>query len=276
MPHPVLRLAGLPLAALFLALAACDSGGPTPGPDPGAPPTPVPVAQACAAPPFGGTIFVSAEVLTRADPTAFVGATAAGRGSRQMFDRRVDRFVTVDAYLVTLAFGDGPDVEMQVNPEFGSAQAALAQAARFGPVIGRLPRGLRTDLRTVWVHQGDQPFGGGNNNLLIHTEQADRYEADGILEETLVHEASHTSLDDDVAAAAGWRAMQTADKCFISTYARDNPAREDVAESFLLYLALRHRPASLSAADRAAIQAAMPNRIAYFDWLAVPLSPFPS
>ena len=57
-------------------------------------------------------------------------------------------------------------------------------------------------------------------------------------------------------------------------YARDNPTREDVAESILPYLALRHRPGSLSAEDQAAVEASMPNRIAYFDWLALDLTPF--
>ena len=47
----------------------------------------------------------------------------------------------------------------------------------------------------------------------------------GILEETLVHEAAHTSLDRTHATAAGWLAAQTADGTFISTYARDHPLR---------------------------------------------------
>jgi hypothetical protein len=150
----------------------------------------------------------------------------------------------------------------------------MEEARRFGPVIGRLPRALRTDVETVWVHRGTEPFGGGNANLLIHTGQADFYEDNGWLEEALVHEAAHTSLDAAHASAPHWTAAQRADSCFVSTYGRDNPAREDVAESFLPYLALRYRPASLDAEARAAIEGAMPNRTAYFDWLSLDLSPF--
>ena len=51
----------------------------------------------------------------------------------------------------------------------------------------------------------------------------------------------------------------------VSTYARDNPTREDVAESFLPYYALRYLPERLSEADKAAIRNAIPHRIAYFD-----------
>ena len=48
------------------------------------------------------------------------------------------------------------------------------------------------------------------------------------------------------ANAPGWTAAQAADPDFISTYARDNPTREDVAETFLPYLALRYRPDRIS------------------------------
>ena len=64
--------------------------------------------------------------------------------------------------------------------------------------------------------------------------------------ETLVHEAAHTSLDSAHASAAGWLAAQSADPTFISTYARDFPAREDIAETFVLYLAVRYRSDRIS------------------------------
>jgi hypothetical protein len=261
-------LAALPLTIGFLS--ACDSGGAGPGPGPG----PGPIVEACEGPPFAGTVFITPGLITPADSSAFTGATSAGRGSRRMFDRRVDGWVTVDAYLVDVTFRDGLGTEVQVNPEFGSADAALAEAVRFGPVIGRLPRALRAGVETVWVHRGTQPFGGGNQNLLIHTGQADAYEAGGVLEEAFVHEAAHTSLDAAHADAPGWLAAQRADSCFVSTYARDNPTREDVAESFLPYLALRHRPDSLPTDARAAITEAMPGRIAYFEGLPLDLYPF--
>ena len=132
-------------------------------------------------------------------------------------------------------------------------------------VIGRLPTVLRADVQTVWIHQGTEPFGGGNNNLLIHTGQADLYAADGILEETFVHEASHTSLDATHAAAPGWLAAQTADGEFISTYAHDYPNGEDIAESFLPYLAVRYRSDRISQSLFDTISQTIPNRIDYFD-----------
>jgi hypothetical protein len=217
------------------------------------------------APPFSGTIFIDANIITSDDPSALEGLSYAGRGMRTMFDRRVNSSIMVDAYLFDASFDDGLAAEIQVNPEFGTSAEALQQATTYAAVIGRLPTALRANVQTVWIHKGTQPFGGGNNNLLIHVGQADLYVANGILEETLVHEAAHTSLDARHATAPGWIAAQTADNWFISTYARGNPVREDIAESFLPYLALRYRSDRISQALAEIISKTIPNRIKYFD-----------
>lgn len=248
------RRAVVVLAALAMSLA----GGP-----------------AQADPPFSGTIFIDPNIITSADRSTFQSAVYTGQGLRTMFDRRVDDFVEYDAFLFDATFDDGLTVEIQVNPEFGNSGAAQAEADKYGEVIGRLPTALRVDVQTVWIHQGTEPFGGGNNNLLIHTGQAALYEADGILEETFVHEAAHTSLDAAHAEAAGWLDAQSADGEFISTYARDNPLREDIAESFLPYLAVRYRADRIPQSLADTINATIPNRIAYFAAQEFDLYPIP-
>ena len=216
-------------------------------------------------PPFSGTIFLDPDIITSSDPTTFQNLSFAGQGSRTMYDRRVSAFITINPYLFDATFDDGLTAEIQVNPEFGGSDAALAEAEKYAEVIGRLPTALRKDVETVWIHKGTQPFGGGNNNLLIHIGQADLYTADGILEETFVHEAAHTSLDAAHASAPAWLAAQSADPTFISTYAGDFPNREDIAESFLLYVAVRYRSDRISQSLANTIMQTMPNRIAYFD-----------
>ena len=258
---------------LLLGLAACSGGGPT-NPDPSPTPTPTPFPTPMpVAPPFGGTIFIDPDIITPADPTTFVGLTGKGQGLRSMFDRRADAFIQVQAYLFDASFSDGLMAEAQVNPEFGSVEAARARADKYAPVIGRLPRALRVSVATVWIHAGVNPFGGGNNNLLIHDGQGDLYIAQGILEETFVHEASHTSLDAAHANSAGWLTAQTRDGNFISTYARDNPTREDVAETFLTWLAVRYRSARITPTLANTIQQTVPNRLLYFDSLGLNMLP---
>lgn len=189
-----------------------------------------------------------------------------------MFDRRRGP-AEFDAFLFNAKFDDGLAAEIQVNPEFGSSEARN-QANYYAPVIGRLPTALRSQVKTVWIHQGRFPYGGGNDNLLIHTG----YGYGDILEEALVHEACHTSLDGQISFAPDWIAAQKADGGYISNYARDFPEREDVAESFFCYLALRYRSGQISEANADKILRAIPNRIAYFDAhpLAMhPIAPMP-
>lgn len=225
--------------------------------------------NASAEPPFHGTIFLAPNLITEADPTNFTNLQYIGHGQRSMFDRRTVTFVEREAYLFDARYNDGLSIEIQVNPEFGSPEAAQKEAAFYAAVIGRLPRNLRVDVQTVWIHRGDHLFGGGNNNLLIHTGSiAQSYIADGILEEALIHEATHTSLDGAHAASPGWLAAQAADPEFISTYARDNPAREDLAETVLLWMALRYRPQALTPELKRILKKTIPHRLAYFDTLA--------
>lgn len=216
-------------------------------------------------PPFAGTIFIEPDIITENDPTAYLSLSDAGQGQRTMFDRRSNDWGNLNAYLFNATFSDGDDIEIQVNPEFSDADSARVEALKYAAVIGRLPKYLRAEVQTVWIHKGANPFGGGNNNLLIHTGQAESYVSSGILEETLVHEACHTSLDGTHANAAGWLEAQNADGEYVSTYARDNPTREDIAESFLLYYAYRYRPDRISQSMANLISSTIPNRIAYFD-----------
>jgi len=149
-----------------------------------------------------------------------------------MYDRRVNNWITVNAFLFDTYFTDSLYCEVQVNPEFSSVGAALQEAEFYANEIGRLPTILRLELETVWIHMGQELFGGGNNNILIHTGQSVNYINNGILEETLVHEASHTSLDAYHASSQGWVNAQNLDAGFISQYAQDYPTTEDIAGSF--------------------------------------------
>jgi len=219
-----------------------------------------------ATPPFSGTIFIDPNIITADDPTTFLSLKYNGKELRTMYDRRVENWITIEAYLFPAIFDDGLTIEIQVNPEFGGVVEAQIQAEKFAPIIGQLITELRKDVKTVWIHRGLKPFGGGNNNLLIHTDwSALHYENQGILEETFIHEASHTSLDSSHAKNTNWLEAQIKDCKFISTYAEDNPIREDISESYLPYFAIRYRSDRIRKSLKDSIENAIPNRIKYFD-----------
>ncbi|MGZ2368156.1 hypothetical protein ACXR6G_00035 [Ancylomarina sp. YFZ004] len=211
-----------------------------------------------------GTIFIEPDIITYEDASAFNGILYEGRFDRYLFDRRYDDDIRVLAYVFSVSFDDGLSCEFRLNPEFGSMDEAMSQAIRYATVIGQMPNCLRRDIRTVTIHKGDQLFGGGDGDILIHTEQAYWYDKEGILEESIFHEACHVSLD-PYHYNAEYREAMCADKAFISEYAEEHPDREDIAESFLTYFAVAYRSDRISWKVRDIIEYVNDNRLSYFD-----------
>ena len=209
-----------------------------------------------------GTLFLVPDILTESDPSTFESIAYKGRDSRVVYDRRVSDQITINAYLFTVKFEDGLSSEVQVNPEFSSEAEATKQATKYAKAIGLLPKVLRKDIATITIHKGEEQFGGGNQNILIYSEAADYNNA--VLEETLIHEAVHTSLD-PYHDNDEWRKAQCEDDRFISPYADDYPNREDIAESFVLYFAVKYKSDRISESMKKTIESSIPNRIKYFD-----------
>ena len=81
----------------------------------------------------------------------------------------------------------------------------------------------------------------------------------------MLHEYAHLAYDGAAYSSANWRAAVAADDRFITEYARDFPYREDVAESYVAWFAVRCSADRLMAAEMEWIEAAIPARLAYFD-----------
>jgi len=253
----------MPTPTLEPTSTPAPTPNPTGIPTPTATPTPLPV-NAAENPPFNGTLYFGHDFVTPEDVSYFVGLEERPSETRTMYDRRFG-WVNLTPYLFHATFSDGLSIEVQINPEFDGAELRLELATKYLRAIGQLPTVLRTDVQTVWIHEGDEAFGGGNDNLLIHRGRASTYENDGILEEALIHEAAHTSLDAYHKDTRDWLSAQTNDGRFISNYARDNPNREDVSESFSMWYALRYKTSRIPESTVNTILSTIPNRIQYFD-----------
>ena len=150
-----------------------------------------------AKPPYDGTIWYFPDVINSNDPTTFKELIYIGKDYREMFDRRKGgRWLNKEAFLFSAIYEERI-IEIQVNPEFKNVDNAFKEAFYYSEVIGRLPNFLLTNVKTVWIHKGKKSYGGGNENLLIHTGRSKEYISKEILEEVFIHEAGHTSLDWD-------------------------------------------------------------------------------
>ena len=216
-------------------------------------------------PPFRGTIFDFPDLMNESDPSALKSIRFVESSDRKMFDRRINKVESFPVFIFEVQFSDRRPLEVAVNREFETQEAARVQAERYAVAFGRLPLLLREEIDALHIQAGKQLFGGGRN-VLIHTEQGEEYLKDGILEETLGHEAGH-ALDAKLAKHPDWLAAQKKDARFISKYAEENPRREDIAESVIPYLAIRFRPERITPQQIQSITAAIPARIAFFDAL---------
>ena len=226
-------------------------------------------------PPYGGTAWITPRMIEPSDPTSLGSVTYVGRANRTVFDRRVGSFETVNVFLFEAEYADTV-VDFEINPEFGSPDAARIEVDRYAAPLGRMPAVLLAKLRDFEVHGGDEAAGGNSaiRHILIHTVAGQRYLREGFLEEVLIHEGVHASLDDAHRESRGWRDAQRDDRAFISEYARDHPRREDLAESFGPWFALRYVPDRLTVEERWAIATTMPNRLVYFDEQGFDMSPY--
>ena len=224
-------------------------------------------------PPYQGTVFITPDIITPSDPSSLRSAIFTGRRTREFWDRPAERWTSVDVYLFNAQYG-GVEVEFQIHPEFGSREAAEAEVEDYATPLGQLPSMLLSGVKEVEISASNNLWQGNDVLGIIHIYTGFSEEAAGFWEEILVHEGGHTSLDAVHKGAAGWLAAQEADSVFISEYARENPDREDVAESISAWFAVRYQSERLSESDRAAILTAIPNRLLYFDEQGFDMSPY--
>ncbi len=96
------------------------------------------------------------------------------------------------------------------------------------------------DLLVV-TQGGSATFTGFLSGFVIHTETvANDFLPRGVLEELVIHESVHGSLDAIYLDATQWLQAQQSDIRFVTEYARDFPQSEDLAESYGAYLIVKN------------------------------------
>ena len=134
------------------------------------------------------------------------------------------------------------DIEFQVYPEYGGEEAAREEAERYATIFGRIPWEAMSLVREVELQKSGTSIAVGfytswhdpewANTILVSTDVAMKNAVSrGYMEEVFFHEGGHASIEEDHKTSPGWVAAQEADPTFISTYARDNPVREDIARN---------------------------------------------
>lgn len=224
-----------------------------------------------------GTIWKYSDLISSEDDSSFVSYMYLGREYKLTHDKRLSHkankgWALQESYVFTANFSDGSKVEIIVNAEFGSVENAQKVAELYGNYLGKLPPVLLDGTKQIWIHGGDHHWGGGDGHIQIHHGKFRYYEEKGVVEEVIIHEGVHAALDAKYGRSnADWKEAQLNDDCFVSAYAAEHPEREDMAESFLCYLAVKKFRNKLSEEDVKKIEDGIPNRLDYFESLDLDL-----
>lgn len=207
-----------------------------------------------------GLIF---DIIKEDDPSSFVCLHDQGRATRQMWDKRKNNEFNLNVFLFDAYYADGITFEVHVNPEFENSEAAMIEAFRYVNSLGQLPTIFRKGIRSLGVHDGNKGASAGAGKMFVYKDNAIYRQSYKHLEETLLHESVHASLDKRYMRDDDWRAAQIADNRFVTDYARRGYPREDMAETALLAWGILRYPGRIPPVDTADIKNAVPNRIAF-------------
>ena len=200
------------------------------------------------------------------DPGVFACIRFEGNIRAEMPDKRDDELFVDGVFSWSAQFRDGTAVGIWVHPDAGSRSMARKLAIQVAEPLGKLPTIMRSRLDHVVIHKGNETafaedrgrfFVLYSDNMAIRLRNHD-------LEETVFHESVHATLDHPFSASADWKKAQRADGDFVTDYARENPDKEDMAESALFAWTLLVHPGRLPKSVEERLGTIMPNRLEFF------------
>ena len=232
-------------------------------------------------PPFAGTMWDLPDLIKSSDYTVYSSSTYQGILDRLFYDKSIPDFITYPAHVYKVNFGDGLSVDFEIYSEFTQEEASNLEQ-KYAPLMGQLGKELRKNIKSIEFLKGEEVASAQRSddlsyaNITFHTDWLNntvetRPDGDRT-EELFIHEAAHLSIDPYVYGQQGWTDAVNLDGNYLSTYAKDNPDSEDVAETFQAYIAVKYFPERITSSLRDTILSICLNRFKYFDSLNLDLS----
>jgi len=209
------------------------------------------------------------DFITASDPAAAFCLRFDGRTRAEMPDQRNDILLAADVRVFTATYSDDTAVGLWVHPDIATDEEATALVTPVAEAVAKLPTAMRSLLNHVVIHAGNETAFSEDIGrfIILYSDNIRSRISTNDLQETVFHESVHATIDIPHAESGDWLAAQSADAAFVTTYAAENSADEDMAESALFAWAMVKHPGRLPPETEAAVAALMPNRLAYFDAL---------
>ena len=231
-------------------------------------------------PPFGGTMWDLPDLIKSSDYTIYSTSSYQGIETRLFYDKSIPDFINYPAHIYKVNFGDNLSIDFEIYTEFTLEEAGNIEQ-KYAPLIGQLGKDLRRNIKSFEFLKGEEVASAQRTddlnyaNITFHTDWLTlvetRFSGDRT-EELLIHESAHLSIDPYVYGQQGWTDAVNLDGNYLSTYAKDNPDSEDIAETFQAYIAVKYFPDRISNSLRDTILSVCLNRFKYFDSLNLDLS----
>lgn len=207
------------------------------------------------------------EFIKTTDQDVFSCLGFVGSRRAEMPDKRSNQLFVNGVFVFKAQYKDGTTVELWAHPDFETEVKALGSVEPVALAIGKLPTIMRSRLDHVVVHSGDETaFGEAEGNFfVIYSDNIKTRLQNHDLEETVFHESVHATLDARYLRSRAWRNAQRADGSYVTNYAANSPAKEDLAESALFAWAILVHPGRLPSHIETEVRAIMPNRLAFFE-----------
>ena len=159
-------------------------------------------------------------------------------------------------------------VQIWAHSSFGTVTAAEEYAKKLTGPLGKLPDLMRSTLNHVVLQKGD----GTNSSedagkfIILFSDKINIRIRNNDLEETVFHETAHVAFDIPYSKnSSAWREVQIKDNNnFITTYAKKNANREDLAESALFAYTMIKYPGRIPSNVEDWIKTNVPNRFDFF------------
>lgn len=213
-----------------------------------------------------GTDF---DIITEEDPSCFIALQYQGIQKAEMPDKTNDAGLFKNAHIFRASYSDKTEIQIAIDNRFESPEAAEQEALRYATRLGQLPAVLRSGVRRLVVHEGNEDATAFSDHglIVIYSANATKRIESNDLEETLFHESVHAAWDRRYAKSDDWKRAQATDGTFATLYAKRKPDLEDLAESALFAFAVIHHVDRLPAEDAERIKRAIPARIQFIEKL---------
>ncbi|WP_157607965.1 hypothetical protein [Seonamhaeicola sp. S2-3] len=208
------------------------------------------------------------DFIKETDNDAFLNLKYIGQQTKEMPGGLSDEgLMDNGTYVFKALFSDDKSVEIWLHSSFGNKEKAKAYADKLTSRLGKLPSFMRNTLNHVVIHTGNHTAFAEDEGgfFVLYSDNMDTRIRNNDLEETVFHETCHVTFDLKYAKSKGWKAIQAADKSFITEYAKSKPNQEDIAETALFVYTMKTYPNRLSKEIEQWVKTNIPNRYEFLE-----------